>query len=95
MAENKNNPAGAKREPVAHDIMELVIRLANVAEETSERATGKLALICTQPCPVAEGAGAGTLEREYPPYFNELRDRLRTVERSFDQINDVLDRAEV
>lgn len=84
-----------ERKPVAHDIMELVSRLANVAEKTAERATGKLAPICTQPCPQTEAGLAGAAEREYPPYFNEVRDRLRTIERSFDQVNDVLNRAEV
>lgn len=96
MAGAKNLTVEVKRKPVAHDIMELVIRLANVAEQTAERTTGKLAPICTQPCPQTEGGICGAAaEREYPPYFSEMRDRLRVIERAFDQVNDVLDRAEV
>lgn len=85
--------AGNKREPISHEIMNFVERLANQAEKTAGRASEKLAPICVQPCPTTNGGEK--ISREYPPLFSDMRDRLITIETALTRLNDVLDRAEV
>lgn len=91
---NNNNDL-VRPEPVSGEILEFVGLLAATADVAAKQITDKLVPICIQQVSVVEKDPAVGGSREYPPYFNELRDRLLIIESALAQINSVIDRAEV
>lgn len=85
----------AKREPVSHDVMNFIERLATQAEKTAARIDDQLHAVCLPDRPSPEKATTEEVCREFPPLFNDMRDRLTTIEYAFRRINNVLDRCEV
>lgn len=90
-------PCKGNREPIASEIASLAAILAGRAEETAGRVADKLVPICSpeHPQPPLVGLNKADIIREYPPLFEDLRDKLLCIERAFNRINNVLDRAEV
>jgi hypothetical protein len=82
-----------ERQKIAHDIMNFIDRLATHATNTAARADNQLAPICLpdRPCDTCDEAK----DQEYPPMFNEIRDRLVIIDGALNRINNTLDRAEV
>jgi len=81
-------------DPIAIEVVKALDSLAIAAERVAGRTADKLHPIC-QSVACQSPEGCDTVAREYPPLFSEMREKLETIEKSIDQINNVLDRVEV
>ena len=86
-------------EPVSENVSQEVIKyleqMATWAEKTGDRIVGQLQEVCMPQPPPMDENNAITTAREYPPYFNALRERVQRIDSALERINDVLDRCEV
>jgi hypothetical protein len=83
-----------KREPVASEVLIKLGGLADMAEKVSGRVGEQLHPVCLEDRPSPE-KNCEDPDREYPPLFNEMRDRMRTIEFALRRMNNILDRCEI
>lgn len=88
------NSAKIARETVAQEVMQYASRLAEMADKVSSRVQGKLqpVMLSDRPCGTVEKAKE---PREYPPLFEELRNRLQVIESSLYSIENSISRTEL
>jgi hypothetical protein len=83
-----------KREPVSHEIMQLVVTLAERSEVLAVKVQGKLEPVMTPPGPRPDGQ-CPKETREWPPLFAEIRKHLVQVLTAMGNIDDALNRTEL
>ena len=92
---NENiSSAKAVRESVAQEIIQFASRLSEMSEGLVARVQGKLqpVMLSDRPCGTVEKARE---PREYPPLFEELRNRLQIIENSLRNIEGAISRTEL
>lgn len=86
--------AGNVRQPIALIILDEMLRLSSRSEKVTE-ALGKT-LLPVMTCPHPQEVCDKALEdREYPPFFADLKDHISTINRAFNQIEEFIERAEL
>lgn len=83
----------AVREPVSHEIMTFAARLAERAETTCAKVCGKLQPVMISSFPI--GKTADKQPREYPPLFEDLREKFLCIEAALNGIEDAMTRTEL
>jgi hypothetical protein len=91
---NDEKCIAAKREPAASEVLNNLGRLADMAEKVSGRVAEQLHPVLMEDRPSPE-KDCGSPDREYPPLFNEMRDRMITIEFALLRMNKILDRCEI
>jgi hypothetical protein len=71
MSETKSENMPASQ-PVINEIMDRIFNLGEMANKTVDRVYGKLDGVCMSTTPQPEPE-TGSIEREYPPLFHEMR----------------------
>ena len=84
------------QQTIANIITNLAISVAEQAESVSERVCAKLGsvMISDKPIP-ANLCKAAESPREYPPLFEELRNKLQSTETALIRIENALSRTEL
>ena len=87
-------------EMISQEVIKYLVQVADRAEKTGGRIAEQLQEVCMPQPPTPEDAEEKksevcTATREYPHYFDILRQRLQCIESALERINDVLDRCEV
>ena len=94
-----SNPDSASEAPdkIAQEVIYSLEFVADWAQRTNKRIAEQLEGICMPDIPVIieDKIDKKQLKKEYPPYFNELRNRLQCIELSLLRINNTLDRCEI
>lgn len=85
----------AKRDnSVAKDILDLAQRIADRSDVIAGKVHMRLGPVMMPPSPPTE-AKPEQVSRTYPPLFDELRERCRTIERALNSIEEALSRTEL
>ena len=82
-------------EMISQEVIKYLVQVADRAEKTGDRFAEQLQEVCMPQPPPMDENNAVTNTREYPLYFNGLRERLQCIDSALARINDVLDRCEV
>lgn len=83
----------AKRHTIGDQILEIADQLANRAEQMARDVDNTLASVSIPADPDPENTG--TLEGTWPPLYQELRRYFQRINRSMDQVQSSLARAEL
>ena len=91
-----NGACEPKKSTSSSEVLDNISMLVNRVESMSVRISDRLHPICISSSPQCGGESLNkALNREYPPYFNELRDRIKAINMYLDSIEDTISRAEV
>lgn len=91
---NNEKCSEVKHESAAQEVLKKLGRLAEMAEKVSERTGEQLHPVCLEAEP-SQDKNCEAPERKYPPFFNEMRERMKTIEYALRRVNDTLDRCEI
>lgn len=82
---------------VANEIMQYANTLAENVAKLAARMDDQLSPICRESVSIPPSAGqeVADIEREYPPYFQAMRQHFDDIQYQLSQITDVLNRCEV
>ena len=91
---SKSDVPCAAREPISTEVVSFAERLANRAQQLSERVNEKLHPVMTSE---ASRQGEGTVKevQEYPPLFADLRNNFKKIAGALDSIEHAVSRTEL
>lgn len=81
------------RDTASTEVMEFLSALAIRADETAAKVHEKLLPVCLVLPPGKEAVDR--ICREYPPLFNDMRDKLEIIGRALVVINNTMDSCEI
>ncbi len=84
-----------KRVPTSELTLAIANGVAQRAEALAQLTETKLAPVLVRPLPRGENLNKDADEEEWPPLFNELRQRFKTISSALNVIDDLLSRTEL
>jgi hypothetical protein len=94
MNAESRSQAVVAREPVSSEILSFSTVLAEMAQRIAIETERKLDPVVRRPTPMADG-NQKEPQREYPPFFEAMRERFLTIKQSLEAIEDSIERTEL
>lgn len=87
---------GKEHQSVANDVLDKITRLVDHSQRVVDHIEDKLLPVMRQPGPpTPDVLRDHEAEREYPPLFKELKDKIEIIDNSLSKIDYALSRAEL
>ena len=94
MQENISAKAAAK-ESASSMVLSALERTAEQAQKTATVVMDKTSMVTKPAPPTTSGAGEKVQQEEYPPFFEQIRQKTESINNSLNQIADIMQRCEL
>ena len=91
----ENMGAKVAKESVSNMILSALERTAEHAQKTAAVVMDKTSMVTLPVPPMTSGVGEKAQRQEYPPFFEQIRQRTESINDSLDHIEDIMQRCEL